>query len=246
MQRIRHLPGAPTRQQVLNPGSRIDSHRHTDHQLVYAARGLLAVTTPAGTWIAPATRAIWVPSGVDHAHAAYGKVDLRLVGVPRDMDPLGLDQPSTLGVSPLLRELINEYAESPGQLGPARRRLRAVLLDQLSAAPRQDDALPVPTSSLLKGIADRFHADPADRGTLKTIGQEVGASERTLSRLFRADLGMTFPQWRTRLRLHHAHALLADDLPVSVVAHRCGWTSVSAFIVAFRETFGHTPGRRRP
>ncbi|MEU5949652.1 AraC family transcriptional regulator [Micromonospora sp. NPDC047465] len=90
-----------------------------------------------------------------------------------------------------------------------------------------------------------LHADPADNRTLAAFGKQVGASDRTLSRLFTADLGMSFPQWRTQLRLHHALLLLADDMPVTTVAHRCGWSSASAFIDAFRRTFGHTPGAHR-
>jgi AraC-like DNA-binding protein len=243
MQMIRHAV-APTRQQVLDRGSGIDRHRHDDPQLVYAARGLLAVTTPAGSWVAPMTRAIWVPSGVDHEHVAYGRVELNLVGVSRDVDPLGVDQPATLHVSPLLRELIREYASAPHETGSMRGRLWTVLLDQLSAAPHGDGALRVPTSPLLGAIAAAFRADPADRRTLRQFGYEVGASERTLSRMFRAEVGTTFPRWRTRLRLHHALSLLAEDIPVTVVAHRCGWASASAFISVFRQEYGYTPGRR--
>jgi AraC-like DNA-binding protein len=64
-----------------------------------------------------------------------------------------------------------------------------------------------------------------------------------LSRLFKADLGMTFPQWRTQVRLSRALVLLAENTPVTVVAHRCGWSSASAFIDVFRRVFGYTPGR---
>jgi AraC-like DNA-binding protein len=60
--------------------------------------------------------------------------------------------------------------------------------------------------------------------------------------LFRQDLGMTFPQWRTQLRLHRALVLLAEHTPVTTVAHQCGWSSASAFIEVFRRSFGHTPG----
>lgn len=52
------------------------------------------------------------------------------------------------------------------------------------------------------------------------------------------------PQWRTQIRLHHALILLADDTPVTTVAHHCGWSSASTFISVFRRTFGHTPGTR--
>lgn len=53
---------------------------------------------------------------------------------------------------------------------------------------------------------------------------------------------MTFPQWRTQLRLHQALRLLAVGTPVTAVAHRCGWSSASAFIDVFRKAFGQTPG----
>jgi AraC-like DNA-binding protein len=53
---------------------------------------------------------------------------------------------------------------------------------------------------------------------------------------------MSFPQWRTQLRLYHALRMLADDMPVTTVAHRCGWSSASAFIDVFRRSFGYTPG----
>jgi AraC-like DNA-binding protein len=52
---------------------------------------------------------------------------------------------------------------------------------------------------------------------------------------------MTFPQWRTQLRLHRALVLLAEQMPVTTVAHQCGWSSASAFIEVFRRSFGHTP-----
>ena len=63
MTEVRHQPSAPTRTQRLAAGGEVDAHRHDEHQIVYAGHGVLAVTTDAGSWIAPATRAIWVPAG---------------------------------------------------------------------------------------------------------------------------------------------------------------------------------------
>lgn len=113
MAEIRHVPVAPTRTQWLAPGSDVDAHRHDDHQVVYAARGVLAVTTDAGTWIAPANRAIWVPPGTVHAHRAHGALQLHLVGPPPTENPLGLDAPAVLTVEPLLRELILAHTGAP-------------------------------------------------------------------------------------------------------------------------------------
>ncbi|MFJ1551968.1 AraC family transcriptional regulator [Streptomyces sp. NPDC088246] len=245
---IRHAPEAPTRTQMLAPGESIDAHRHDDHQIIYAGSGVLAVTTAAGTWFAPGTRAIWVPAGCVHAHRAYGRLDLHLLGLPAATNPLGLDDPTVLAVSPLLRELILASTRSPHDDTPERRRLRAVLLDQLRASPQQPVQLPAPTDPRLTAVCELLRRNPADPRPLAALATTARAGERTLSRLFRRELGMTFPQWRTQLRLYHALRMLAEDMPVTTVAHRCGWSSTSAFIDVFRRAFGYTPGthNRRP
>ncbi|WP_433442017.1 AraC family transcriptional regulator [Nonomuraea sp. CA-141351] len=253
MTEIRHLSEAPTGRRPLAPGAGIDAHRHDTHQIVYACRGMLSVTTGAGTWVAPANRAIWIPAGTVHEHRAHGDTDLRLVGLTDN--PLGLDRPAVLAVGPLLRELIIAYTTDddargggdPGagdrDDGGERSRLWAVLLDQLRRAPEQPLHLPTAQDPRLAAVCAILHRDPADGRTLTQLAGQAGTSDRTLARLCRRELGMSFPQWRTQLRLHHALLLLADGAPVTTVAHRCGWASASAFIDVFRRAFGYTPGR---
>ncbi|GGO75380.1 AraC family transcriptional regulator [Nonomuraea cavernae] len=243
MPEIRHLPEAPTGRRPLAPGTGIDAHRHDTHQIGYACRGVLSVTTGAGTWVAPANRAIWIPAGTVHEHRAHGRTDLRLVGMPVTDDPLGLARPAVLAVGPLLRELIIAYTDGGLDSGEERERLRAVLLDQLRRAPEQPFHLPTARDPRLAAVCALLHDDPADGRTLAQLGTAAGASARTLARLCRAELGMSFPQWRTQLRLHHALLLLADGVAVTTVAHRCGWASASAFIDVFRRALGYTPGR---
>jgi len=137
-------------------------------------------------------RAIWVPAGTQHAHRAYSDLELRLVGLPTTENPLGLDAPTVVAVSPLLRELILVYTADPDQHTAERTRLLSVLLDQLRASPQQPQYLLTPTEPLLIAVAQVFQADPADNRTLTELGRQVGASDRSLSRLFRRDLGMTF------------------------------------------------------
>ncbi|MFF3644192.1 AraC family transcriptional regulator [Streptomyces sp. NPDC002564] len=242
MPKIRHTPEAPTDIRELAPGEEIDAHRHDNHQIIYAGSGVVAVTTEAGTWFAPGTRALWVPAGCVHAHRAHGHTALHLLGLPAGANPPGLDAPTVLTVGPLLRELILACTRTPHDESPERRRLRAVLLDQLRAAPREPVQLPTPAEPRLAAVCDLLHADPADPRGLAALAADAGASERTLSRLFRRELGMTFPQWRTQLRLYHALRMLADGLPVTAVARRCGWSSTSAFIDVFRRAYGYTPG----
>jgi AraC-like DNA-binding protein len=250
MSEIRHTPVARTMVQVLPPGGGIDAHRHDENQIVYAGRGVLSVTTDSGSWIAPETKALWVPAGTVHEHRAYGETELRTIGLPARDNPLGLDTPAVLAVGPLLRELIRAYTEGgsanqphdPARDTPERRRLRLVLIDQLRHAPQQPVRLPTARDPRLVAVCALLAENLTDNRTLAALGAQVGAAERTLSRLFRAELGMTFPQWRTQLRLHRALILLAGNTPVTAVAQRCGWSTASAFIDVFRATFGHTPG----
>lgn len=242
MSKFRHVPAAPTRAQFLESGADIDAHVHDTHQIVYAARGVLAITTDQGSWAASATRALWVPAGTVHAHQAHGKLELHLVGLPGTDNPLGLSTPAVLAVGPLLRELIFTYTREPHLATPERDRLRAVLLDQLRTSPQQPVRLPAPTDPRLRQLCAILRGNPSDSRTLAELGTQVGASDRTLTRLFRTDLGMTFPRWRTQLRLYRALILLAENTSVTVVARDCGWSSTSAFIEVFRREFGHTPG----
>lgn len=106
-------------------------------------------------------------------------------------------------------------------------------------------AVDLPVDPRLAAVCALVHTNPADQRTLAALGAATGTGERTLSRLFRHEFGMTFPQWRTQSRLYHALRLLADDTPVTTVAHRCGWSSASAFIDVFRTAYGYTPGRHR-
>ncbi|TCC11871.1 AraC family transcriptional regulator [Kribbella soli] len=234
---------ATTGHRPIHAGGGIEPHWHDRNQIVYAGRGVLSVTTDAGSWVAPATRAIWIPAGTLHQHRAYGETTLHTVGL--EENPLELDAPSALVVSPLLRELILTYT-GPAENPPDElQRLRAVLLDQLRRSPQRPTYLPTPRDARLAAVCDLLRENPTEGRTLTELGREVGASERTLSRLCRTDLGMTFPQWRTQLRLHEALRLLAERESVTRVAHRTGWASTSAFIDTFRRAFGHTPGSRR-
>src|SRR3954453_2716201 len=68
-------------------GHWLNLHIHPWAQLVYAASGVMQVSTPAATWLVPPTRAIWVPGGVPHAIRMRGAVAMRTLYLsPADPD----------------------------------------------------------------------------------------------------------------------------------------------------------------
>jgi AraC-like DNA-binding protein len=105
--------------------------------------------------------------------------------------------------------------------------------------------LPEPRDDRLRAIAQLLYDQPADNSPLAELGRMIGASARTLSRLLHDELGMTFYEWRTQLRIYHALVLLADGYDTIQAAHACGWANPSSFIAAFSDLVGVTPGRYR-
>jgi AraC-like DNA-binding protein len=77
------------------------------------------------------------------------------------------------------------------------------------------------------------------------LARAASASERTLTRLFRTEFGLTYPQWRTNVRVFHAMIQLAEGATVTETAHACGWATASAFVDTFTRTMGQTPGAYR-
>jgi AraC-like DNA-binding protein len=240
---------SPTSQDVDGPArvpladrEQIDWHDHARHQLICPRIGVLGVSTPSGMWIVPPERAVWIPAGVTHAHRAYGTTDMRAIMFDRPVNPLGVDRPTALALSPLLREVMVILTADDVVSGEERDNLERVALDQLRRAEKLQLFLPYPADSRLRDITEILLHDPADGRTLAELGMAVGAGERTLTRLFRAETGTSFPQWRTQLRLHHSLKLLAGGESVTTTAAASGYSGPSAFIQAFRAYFGITPG----
>jgi AraC-like DNA-binding protein len=225
---------------------------HPRGHLVYAARGVLSVRTERGTSIVPANRVAWTPAGFTHYHRAHSHTDMRILFLPASLARLVPGHPAVFMVSGLAREILLTLT-GPRNYDRAARdydraalaRLRRVLVDELHEAHEQPLQLPEPRDDRLQAVAEMLYKQPGDNTSLAELGQAVGASGRTLSRLFHNELGMTFYEWRTQLRIYHALVLLADGHDTTHVAHACGWANPSSFIAAFTSIIGTTPGRHR-
>lgn len=228
---------------------------HARGHLVYAATGVLAVHTARGTSIVPANRVAWTPAGARHQHRAHGDTDMRIIFVAPALARHIPDRPAVFLASGIAREILlaltgpDNYADAvPSYSSAARSRLLRVLVDELRETQEQPLRLPVPKDDRLQALARMLSKRPADNASLAELGKAIGASSRTLSRLLHDELGMTFYEWRTQLRIYHAYhalVLLADGHDTTQTAYACGWANPSSFITAFAGIIGTTPGRYR-
>jgi AraC-like DNA-binding protein/quercetin dioxygenase-like cupin family protein len=215
-------------------------HSHIWGQVTYALEGVMRVTVGNSTWIVPPLRAIWIPPDTVHEVATLQKAKLRALCVYAGAAPFKGDECVVVNVSALMRELIVALLEVD-TAGPREALISGLILDELSRAATLTMCVALPKDKRLKALCEALIADPASPYTLDDWAQQVGASGRTLARLFEQDLGMTFGQWRQQMRLAHATPLIARGLPLSRVAAELGYASQSAFSAMFKKTFGQSP-----
>lgn len=226
-------------------GHLIPPHQHSRSQFLYASSGVMTVKTNKGIWVVPPLRAVWIPANTLHEIEVSGHLSMRTLYI----DPNTFSGPSkeccVIAVTPLLRELVL-YAITLPQLYPIggeEERLLTVMLDQISSVDMASLELPIPEDQRLKKIYDLLSVNPGDNRTLDDWGKRVGATGRTLARIFRQETGMSFGQWRQQVRIMEALRRLGVSDPVITVAIELGYDSPSAFISMFKKTLGETPGR---
>jgi AraC-like DNA-binding protein len=225
--------------------SHIAPHQHRHAQLIHAASGVLEVLTEEGRWIVPPQRGVWIPPGMQHAVISKKRFDFcTLYMAAAQAKDLG-QACRVVQVSPLLSELLLKGAEF-GVDWPrsgAQERLLRVALDQIAFQRSEPLHLPQAKDKRLARICDAIMANPADNTELQDWASRVGASERTLSRIFKQDTGLGFAQWRRQCRLLHAVETLAAGRSVTQVALDVGYADMSAFARDFKLALGVPPGK---
>ncbi|MCO7514784.1 helix-turn-helix transcriptional regulator [Pseudomonas guariconensis] len=246
---LEHLPRPLyARAESLGAGSWTTRHRHDWVQFSYAISGVLGVYTSDGSYFAPPQWGVWIPAGIEHEVVTSMQAEMRSLYVRRDACPWAEEQCRVLEVTPLVRELIKQFCLYPPEYpenDSAEARLVAVLLDQLRTLPEVGFSLPLPRHPGLLALCNGLIAEPDRPQTLRQWARQLGCSEKTLMRLFQRETGLSFRNWRQRMRLLSSLALLEAGESVTEAALGCGYDSTSAYIAAFKQLFGATPGELR-
>ena len=226
-------------------GELFPDHQHARGQFAYAARGAISVHTPQGNWLVPPQRACWLPAGLVHGMRMHGAVTMHNVFVAPDaIASMGLPQHcQVLDATPLLRQLLAEAVTVEALYAQASRagRLMALLLDEIAAMAPLPLSAPLPQDARLARLCMALLEQPSLDSGLDAMAARAGMSRRTFTRLFRAQTGLGFAQWRQQACLLAAITRLADGQAVTRIALDLGYASPSAFTAAFRRVLGRAP-----
>ena len=230
----------------------IQPHHHDWGQLVFSIGGAVRVSTSDSTFLVPPSRAVWIPPRMVHAVSAIERADLRTLYLHAGLIETRAEPWSrgrVLEVSPLLRELVLQLPTDP-DAPPATQAERArehcithLIVDELTRARSLQLGVALPQDKRLRRLCEALIREPARHAALADWAAEVGASERTVSRLFREQLGTGYAQWRSQVLLAHALSMAARSKPMSHIAAELGYASASAFTAMVTRTVGMPPSR---
>lgn len=233
------------RAESLGAGSWTPPHRHDWVQFSYAISGVLGVHTSDGSYFAPPQWGIWVPANMQHQVVTSMRAEMRSLYVRREACAWAGERCRVLEVTPLARELIKSFCLLPvdyPEEDSGEARLVQVLLDQLAKLPEVGFSLPLPSHPRLLELCNELIENPERFSSLGEWAQRLNTSEKTLMRLFQRETGLSFRGWRQRMRLLTSLNALESGDSVTSAALSSGYDSTSAFIAAFKNLFGFTPG----
>lgn len=210
-------------------------------QLVVVEAGAARVETPRTRALLTGGHALWMPAGTQPTVRPLHPLSLTLLYLDVEL-PDGM---VVVGLSPLARALIRRLGTNEPQQGPRVDRQLAVLLDELVSSPAGGCPLPWPSTPSTRALAALLYDDTGAVDSLAHQCDAVGLSLRTAERRFRAETGWSLGRWRRLARLQRAAEQLEAGASVQRVARAVGYSSASAFVAAFKQAWGETPGAFR-
>ena len=226
-------------------GLRIDPHSHAWAQVLYAVSGVMWVEVGREALVVPPQRAVWLPAGTEHSIHMISDVEMRNLYLhERGIGHLS-SRSDAFEINGLLRELITSIAEhehaqtrDEEYLGAAYR----LAMLELAHAPRSSLRIPLPDASdrRLDALCRAVIANPSNAISFEQHAASVGASVRTLARLFTRELGIGFAEWRRQVQLAVAVSGLSEGRAVSSIARSLGYLP-SSFSDMFRRELGAPP-----
>lgn len=219
-------------------------HHHPYAQLAFTDSGIVKVVTTHHTYVVPAQHAVWIAPGTPHAAYLLKGAQIYNVAMHPSYSIKHADcDCHCLRVSDLAKAIVKTLIHEPKgpQPSPREQALWSLLIGEVKSAGPLPLGLPMPKEKRLKHLCELFIAQPNQSLTLSALCRQVGASESTMTRLFKRELTMTFNQWRNQALLTFAAALFAQDYDFGYIAQELGYGSQSAFTAMVTNLVGIPP-----
>lgn len=223
-------------------GRVLTRHQHADAQLLFAVSGVMQVQTDQGQWTVPPQRALWIPPGVTHQVTMLSDTEMRTLYFTPSICPTVQHSVHAMVTGTLVRELILALFDST-YISAIHEHVVALLLSLVPVAQELPSYLAMPSSPALLQVAQSVLANRQWNKPIADVASAVHMTERSFTRHFSEEVGMSFRTWRQRARVIASLDRVAAGESSKAVALMSGFNSASAFVSAFRQVMGGTPAQ---
>lgn len=202
----------------------------------------MVITLEGVKCVLPPMRAAWIPAGVLHNAQMSNVTHYRSLYFDQALQSQLSREMKIIDINPLLAVLLERMAYWPFDK-PNNEQANTVnlLIEELNIATDSHLNLPLPHDlRLQQWLTDINHPDFL-APSLADLSLLVGASQKTITRIFKKETGMPYQSWRQQWRLLAAIELLAQGQRISDISFRLDFANDSAFIHFFRQKTGFTP-----
>lgn len=219
-------------------------HYHkTKAQLLYAPCGCMTVTTSDKQLVLPPFRMLWIPAHEVHRVNFRNVVAYRSIYFDENYAKKYMTSDlKVLHVNALLKEIIERICFWEwSDLGNNQMNLLKVFWDEMNKAPEEKLELKMPQDRRFKKTVEEWTLRKSIPPMLKDLAEKTGAVEKTISRIFKKETGLSYQEWRQQWRLQRSIELLVEGNSIGEVSHILDFSSDSAFIEFFKKHTGSTP-----
>lgn len=226
----------------------IPPHSHRKAQFLYVQGGVIHVQTCKQTYFLPARHFMWIPAGVEHSiHTNSEKAIMRNLYFPvAPFKQLGELSEGIYPATDLVLELLLFTDRWQGNISPTDSHysvIEALRYIVAEISPKSlSHSVPIPTDERLVKIIDYMQNNLSENLQYQDICSRYGYTERSLHRLFKKDLGMSFMQYFTLRRMLKAvEFLIENKLNIKEIAQLVGYSSIPTFSNTFYKVMGQRP-----
>ncbi len=212
-------------------------HLHQKGQLLFAKSGTMRITLNNEMSILAPQRVAWIPPYCQHRVTLNEVVGYRSIYIDTHVFSHLPKKHTIWSSTPLLQAVLEKIAlsnwGSPWQSSSRERNWLNVLWDEIEDATIESMQLIYPQDSRLAKLL-LFTLPPP----LQELTQYIGASEKTITRIFQKETGLNYQAWRQQWRLLKAIELLHSTATLAQIAEALGFANDSAFAAFFKKMTG--------
>lgn len=227
-------------------------HHHVKSQLISPEMGTIYLYSENGSFCIPAGHYAYIAPYINHKLISRSP-NLRLKTIFLDINNNDIYDWSAVSIfppSPLLDNLLDfgqqhwQYSTSQ-ELKESGLLALKKMLPYVLKSPLKLYTQPPHSDALLK-VTEYINNSISENITISSLSSFINIPERTLSRSFKKETGMTIFQFIKLSRMQMALELMEDTrLNINEIVYRVGYESTSTFSTLFKELIGTSPQKYR-